>query len=60
MQNYEHIELSEEEVAEALRQARKAKHFREEALRYQESLNRKPEYPKFTARELYQLAMLLL
>ena len=57
MQNYEHIELSEEEVAEALRQARKAKHFREQELRYQEALNRKPEYPKLTARELYQLAM---
>lgn len=57
MQNYDHIELSEEEQAEALRQARKAKYFRQQELRYQEALNRKPEYPKLTPHELYQLAM---
>ncbi|MGJ1193839.1 EutP/PduV family microcompartment system protein [Sphingobacterium siyangense] len=53
IQDYNHIELSSEEIEEitsaALREARKRRHFQIQNKKYLEKLSKPPEYPKFDA-----------
>lgn len=53
-EQYNHIELSEEETAEALRLARSKKHYHIKEIEYKKSLSKTHEFPKFTAEEIYQ------
>lgn len=53
-ETFENVELTEEEIEEALRLAREAKHYRLERIRYQEELNKPRTLAKFTAEEYYK------
>lgn len=56
MENYDHIELSQEEQEEALRLARKAKHHKIENEKYRERISRPIEYPVFNCDQLASFA----
>lgn len=56
MENYSHITLSDDETKDALREARKKKHFKMEQLKYREKLLVKPEYPKFDHQTIFNFA----
>jgi DNA replication protein DnaC len=51
--NYDHILLTEDETAEALRQAREQKHFLLKRLEYGQNLNKPREIPNATAEQVY-------
>lgn len=52
--NYAHVELDEEELEEALRVAREAKHYRQVREEYSRKLREEPQVLSFTAEELFE------
>lgn len=57
MEQYEHIDLELEETEEALRQARKQKHFRLERIKYFEKLSKPVVFAKHSAEQLFEMFM---
>lgn len=53
-EQYAHIELSEEEQAEALREARSKKHYQLKEIEYKKSLSAERKPASFTAEQMYQ------
>lgn len=53
--DFQHIELTEEEAAEALRAAREQKHYQLKRIAYLEQLNTPKVFKKFTADEIFKL-----
>lgn len=54
LEPYNHIDLTEEEAAEALRKAREKKHYEIANREYWEKVNRPQEYPRYTAEQLFE------
>ncbi len=52
-ENFEHITLTDEETADALRAGREKKHYMLKQIEYRERLARKATHPTFTADELF-------
>lgn len=53
-EQYSHIELSEAEQSEALREARSKKHYHLKEIEYKKSLAKTLEFPKYTAEQIFQ------
>ncbi|WP_090632121.1 hypothetical protein [Parapedobacter indicus] len=53
MENYDHIILTDEEKREALRLARKRKHFAIQSKKYWDKVNAPVEYPRFDSEQMY-------
>jgi len=51
-ENYDHIELTEEEIELALRQAREQKHYLLKRIEYRDKVAQLDVYPKYTAEQL--------
>lgn len=56
-ENYDHIELTDAEQTEALRLARKAKHFKIENENYWKKVSQPVEYPKFDFKQMREFAV---
>src|SRR5690242_14953060 len=52
--NFEHIILTQEEIAEALRIARECKHHELKRREYLKNLRKQPTYYQYTAKELFE------
>ncbi len=57
METYDHIELTEQETNEALRLARRAKHFSIENEKYRQKISAPPVYPKLNENEVKNLVV---
>lgn len=57
MENYSHIELTQEEIDDLLLQGRREKHFRLERQKYHEVISKPKEYEVLTSEKLFTIAL---